>query len=132
MRKRFLLPGLLAGSLVLAGCGSDVRTFLEDNYPRDIPGLGVTNYISEEPVAPTTLRIVEAVSPLARAADAESEYLRYDDHIVVVSPRTPSGSTISVDENLDGPYRRGRYAHLGYGFDPGSPLRGSGGPGDFK
>ena len=130
---RFLTTAVLAVALVLAGCGigTDVRDFIEDTYVLQSSSGDIATYASNESVGPTTSRIVNAVNPATRAADGGSEYLRYDDDIVIVSP-APVGSTVRV-EDLDGRYRGGFFAFLGAGFRPGAPGAGSsGGPGDVK
>lgn len=128
------LAALLAALLLLAGCGSgnDVRGFLGDTYERTSRDGDTDVYASPDPVGTTTTTIVDAVAPAARDSDGGSEYLRYDDDIVIVSAST-SGSTVRV-EDLDGRYRSGFFAFLGTGFRPGSPAAGGGdgGPGDGK
>lgn len=121
MRRRLAVAGLVvAGLLVLAGCGStQVRDFIGGIYTQQSSSGDVATYVSGEGVGPTAARIAGGVPPAARASDAGGEYLRYDDDIVIVQP-AGAQSSIRV-EDLDGPYRSGRYAYLGSGFDPGSP-----------
>jgi Domain of unknown function (DUF4247) len=126
---------LVSVAVVLAGCGSDsdddVRNHLDGAYDRQSTTGDTATYSSNDPVGTTTAAIVDAVQPAERRADGGSEYLRYDDDIVVVSA-APGGSSILV-EDLDGRYRSGYYAFLGSGFRPGSPASGGdGGPGDGK
>ncbi|MDQ3763806.1 MAG: DUF4247 domain-containing protein [Actinomycetota bacterium] len=132
MRARPLATTLLAAVLVLAGCGIgyDVRDFIEDTYVLQSRSGDTAIYGSNDPVGTTTSTIVNAVNPAARAADGGSEYLRYDDDIVIVSPAL-GGSTVRV-EDLDDRFSNGFFAFLGPGFRPGSPVGGSGGPGDLK
>jgi Domain of unknown function (DUF4247) len=129
------LAGLLAGAaLLLSGCGMDdgVRGHIDDAYDLQGTSGDTATYLATAPVAATSAEIAGAVPPAARAADAGSEYLRYEDDIVIVSA-APSGSTVRV-EDLDENYRSGHYRHLGPGFDPGSPAGADtdGGPGDEK
>ncbi|MGH3896983.1 MAG: DUF4247 domain-containing protein [Pseudonocardiaceae bacterium] len=133
MSARSLGATLLAAALVLAGCGigNDVRDFVDDTYALQSRSGDTAIYASGDPVGPTTSRIVNAVNPATRQADGGSEYLRYDDDIVIVSA-APGGSTVRV-EDLDSRYRSGFFAFLGPGFRPGSPAAGSGGGlGDVK
>ena len=132
VRGQLLVTIMLAASLVLAGCGvgEDVEDFIADTYVLQSRSGDIATYASPQPVGLTTSRIVNAVNPAARAADGGSEYLRYDDDIVIVSPAV-GGSTVSVEDE-DGRYRNGFFAFLGPGFRPGSPAGESGDPGDVK
>ena len=129
---RLAVAGLL---VLLAGCSAsgDIRRFLDDTYQRvGSQGDSVT-YSSREPVGTTVARLVSRQQPAARQADGGSEYLRYDDDIVIVSA-APGGSSIRI-EDLDDGYRGGAFIFLGPGFTPGSPAGGAGsggGPGGVK
>lgn len=74
-------------------------------------------------------------SPAARASNAGSQYLRYDDAIVSVGPDGQHPCSIRV-EGLGGGYSHGAFIFLGPGFYPGAPSSGtggsSGGPGGTK
>ncbi|HVE62723.1 MAG TPA: DUF4247 domain-containing protein [Mycobacteriales bacterium] len=134
MRARSLATPLLATALVLTGCGggNDVRNFVQDTYVLQNRSGDTATYLSNDPVGSTTARIVGAVNPAARQADGGSEYLRYNNDIVIVSA-APGGSTVRV-EDLNSRYRSGFFGFLGPGFRPGSPAAGSsgGGPGGVK
>jgi hypothetical protein len=133
MSARSVATALVATALVLTGCGfdNDVRGFIDNTYALQNRFGDTAIYASDDPVGPTTSIIVNAVNPAARAADGGSEYLRYDDDIVIVSAAL-GGSTIRV-EDLDDRYRGGFFAFLGAGFRPGAPGTGfGGGPGDVK
>lgn len=129
MRGRALLAVLLA--MLLAGCGigGDVRDFVDDTYTLQDRFDDTAVYTSPDPVGTTTATIANAVEPAARAADGGSEYLRYDDDIVIVSAAA-TGSSVRV-EDIDSRYRSGFFVFLGPGFNPGSPA-GAVGSGDAK
>ena len=65
-------------------------------------------------------------SPAARANNAGTQYLRYDDAIVSVGADGRHPCSIRV-EDLAAGYSHGAFIFLGPGFYPGSPSRGSGG-----
>jgi hypothetical protein len=112
MRARSVATVLVASALILAGCGydGDVRDFINDTYVLQSSNGDTAVYASDDPVGPTTSTIVNAVNPAARQSDGGSEYLRYDDDIVIVSAAL-GGSTVRV-EDLDGRYRGGFFAFL--------------------
>ncbi|GAB3346767.1 DUF4247 domain-containing protein [Modestobacter lapidis] len=129
-----IAAALFTALLLLTGCGAgnDVRGFLDDTYELTDNSGDSRTYASPDPVGTTATAIVDAARPAERQADGGSEYLRYDDDIVIVSA-APDGSTVRM-EDLDDRYRSGFYAFLGPGFRPGSPAAGGGdgGPGDGK
>jgi hypothetical protein len=133
VRVRARLAALAAAALLLSGCGigSDVRDFLEDTYELQNRSGDTAIYSSRQPVGPTTAAIVGAEVPAARQSQGGSEYLRYDEDIVIVSAAAGGGSTVRV-EDLDDRYRSGFFVFLGPGFRPGSPAGSSGGPGGIK
>jgi hypothetical protein len=118
--------------VLLTGCGagSDVRGYIDDTFDEQSESGDTSTYLAAAPVPAAASQIIGAVPPAARASDGGSEYLRYDDDIVVVSPAS-SGSTVRV-EDLDGAYRDGSYAYLGSGFTPGSPAETGDDPDDVK
>lgn len=131
MTRRLGLAAAVLAAGLLSGCGagSDVRAFVDDVYEEQSVVGDTATYLSPDAVAPTTSTIAEDVVPAARATDAGTEYLRYDEDIVIVSP-AGGGSNVRV-EDLDERFRSGAYAYLGSGFTPGSPA-GDGGEEDVK
>lgn len=67
-----------------------------------------------------------AIESPPRAADGDSQYLRYGDDIVIVGPDGDRPCSIRV-EPLSAGYNHGSFIFLGPGFTPGSPCGGSGG-----
>jgi hypothetical protein len=132
--RALLAAALGVAVLLLGGCGigNDIRDHLDDEYELQGTSGDSATYLAGTPVGATTAAIVSALPPAARQADGSSEYLRYEDDIVIVSA-APNGSTVHV-EDLDERYRSGHYSYLGPGFNPGSPAGGAtdGGPGDGK
>jgi len=120
-RRTGRLAALLGAGLLVAGCGagSQVRDFVDGTFDEQGVSGDTATYLSTDPVDRTAATIAGGVVPVVRATDAGTEYLRYDDDIVIVSPAGAT-STVRV-EDLDGAYRNGQYAYLGSGFDPGSP-----------
>src|ERR1700757_3706266 len=94
-----------------------------------------TRYLCEGSPAQVANTLAGYQSPAARASNAGSQYLRYDDPIVSVGPDGPHPCSIRV-EDLSAGYSHGAFIFLGPGFYPGSPSSGaggsSGGPGGTK
>ncbi|EOM77815.1 DUF4247 domain-containing protein [Rhodococcus rhodnii] len=128
MRRIGVVALVVAASVSLAACSGGPRGFIERQYSLDSTSGDVTTYSSRDPVGTTVTDIVGEEEPSARTADGGSEYLRYRDDIVTVSPAAGGGSSIRV-EDIDGTYRSGGFAYLGPGFTPGSPSDGNAGSG---
>lgn len=62
----------------------------------------------------------------ARATNRGTEYLRYDDNMVIVGPDGRRPCTVRV-EDIDAGYSHGAFIFLGSGFRPGSPTDSAGG-----
>jgi hypothetical protein len=113
------LAALAAAVIAGCGAGSEVRGYLDDTFPEQDSSGDTTTYLADAAPGPTAAQIAGAVEPLAEESDSGSEYLRYLDDIVVVSPAGAT-STVRV-EDADDAYCDGAYAFLGPGFTPGSP-----------
>jgi hypothetical protein len=113
----------------------DIRSYIASHYreySRDADG---TRYLCEGSPAKVANTLAGYQSPAARASNAGSQYLRYDDAIVSVGPDGQHPCSIRV-EGLGGGYSHGAFIFLGPGFYPGAPSSGtggsSGGPGGTK
>ncbi len=113
----------------------DIRSYIASHYreySRDADG---TRYLCEGSPAKVANTLAGYQSPAARASNAGTQYLRYDDAIVSVGPDGPHPCSVRV-EDLGAGYSHGSFIFLGPGFYPGSPAGGaggsSGGPGGTK
>ncbi|MCT7659187.1 DUF4247 domain-containing protein [Mycobacterium deserti] len=126
----------LAGGLAVAGVvfliwgislmNNDIRSHLAANYQeygRDSDG---AKYACTGRPQQVASEIAQAKAPEAQATDRGSEYLRYNDDIVIVGPDAGRPCSIRV-EDTDARYSGGGFIFLGPGFTPGSPSGGSGG-----
>lgn len=131
--RRWLVGTLACTVLFVAGCGSSVGNYIDDNYEDRGKRGDIATYHSPDPVGTTVSDIVAAQPPAARSADGGREYLRYNDDIVIVGAAPEGGSTVTV-EDIDGRFSGGAFIFLGPGFRPGSPASGniSGGSGGAK
>ncbi|MBJ8344368.1 DUF4247 domain-containing protein [Antrihabitans sp. YC2-6] len=112
--------GAVCAALLLGGCSEDEpRDFVGDLYDKTGSSADTVNYHSDDPVDRTVSKIAAEVNPAARATDGANQYLRYDDEVIIVSPATPSGSNIVV-EDVDAKLNNGAYSYLGPGFTPAS------------
>lgn len=113
----------------------DIRSYIASHYREYSHDADGTRYLCEESPAKVANTLAGYQSPAARASDAGSQYLRYDDAIVSVGPDGQHPCSIRV-ESLSAGYSHGAYIFLGPGFSPGAPSRGtggsSGGPGGAK
>jgi Domain of unknown function (DUF4247) len=130
--RLFLLAVLLAvgsvGSLIggVALQSKDIRSYIASHYHEYSRDAGGTRYLctgSPEQVANT---LAGYQGPAARASNAGTQYLRYNDAIVSVGPDGPHPCSVRV-EDLAAGYSHGAFIFLGPGFYPGSPAGGAGG-----
>jgi hypothetical protein len=104
----------------------DIRSYIASHYHEYSRDAGGTRYLCTG--SPT--RVADTLTgyqrPAARANNAGTQYLRYDDAIVSVGADGTRPCSIRV-EDLAAGYSHGSFIFLGPGFYPGSPSRGSGG-----
>jgi hypothetical protein len=115
--------------------GKDIRSYIASHYreySRDADG---TRYLCDGSPAKVANTLAGYQEPEARASNAGTDYLRYDDAIVSVGPDGQHPCSIRV-EGLGAGYSHGAFIFLGPGFYPGAPSSGaggsSGGPGGTK
>ena len=113
----------------------DIRSYIASHYREYSHDADGTRYLCEGSPAQVANSLAGYQSPAARASNAGSQYLRYDDAIVSVGPDGQHPCSIRV-EGLGGGYSHGAFIFLGPGFYPGAPSSGtggsSGGPGGTK
>jgi hypothetical protein len=127
---------VLAVVLVLASATSlafgillqskDIRSFIASHYreySRDADG---TRYVCEGSPAQVANTLAGYQDPEARASNAGTQYLRYDNAMVSVGPDGPHPCSVRV-EDLAAGYSHGAFIFLGPGFYPGAPAGGAGG-----
>ena len=127
---------VLAGFLALAGAASLVLGVMQfhDNvgsfmggqyteYSRDANGVRYQCSGSPSDVADD---IEDYQDSEARASNRGTEYLRYDDNMVIVGPDGNRPCTVRV-EDINAGYSHGAFIFLGSGFRPGSPTDSAGG-----
>ncbi|MGH3971132.1 MAG: DUF4247 domain-containing protein [Mycobacterium sp.] len=113
----------------------DIRTYVASHYHEYSHDANGTRYLCDGSPTQVADTLVGYQRPAARAINAGSQYLRYDNAIVTVGPDGPHPCSIRV-EDLSAGYSHGAFMFLGPGFYPGSPRGGaggsSGGPGGTK
>lgn len=126
---------LLAGALAVAGVVClilgisllpDIRSYVADHYAQYSSDADATRYACEGSPKQVADQLADHNRPEARATDRGTEYLRYDDEIVIVGPDGNRPCSIRI-EDLGGRYRGGAFIFLGPGFYPGAPSGGAGG-----
>ena len=126
-----LAIGLAASSIASLVFGislqhKDIRSYLAAHYREYSRDAGGTRYLCTGSPGQVADTLNGYQSPAARANNAGTQYLRYDDAIVSVGPDGAHPCSIRV-EDLAAGYSHGAFIFLGPGFYPGSPARGSGG-----
>ena len=128
----FLLAvGLAVTSMISLAFGismqhKDIRSYIASHYHEYSRDAGGTRYLCTGSPSQVADTLAGYQSPAARANNAGTQYLRYDDAIVSVGADGTHPCSIRV-EDLAAGYSHGAFIFLGPGFYPGSPSRGSGG-----
>jgi len=104
----------------------DIRSYIASHYHEYSRDAGGTRYLCTGSPTQVADTLTGYQSPAARANNAGTQYLRYDDAIVSVGADGTQPCSIRV-EDLAAGYSHGAFIFLGPGFYPGSPARGSGG-----
>jgi hypothetical protein len=125
--------GSLFGGIMLLH--KDIRSYIASHYREYAHDADGTRYLCDGSPAKVANTLAGYQSPAARASNAGSQYMRYNDAIVSVGPDGPHPCSIRV-EDLSAGYSHGAFMFLGPGFYPGAPSSGtggsSGGPGGTK
>ena len=128
----FLLAvGLAVTSMISLAFGismqhKDIRSYIASHYHEYSRDAGGTRYLCTGSPTQVADTLTGYQRPAARANNAGTQYLRYDDAIVSVGADGTHPCSIRV-EDLAAGYSHGSFIFLGPGFYPGSPSRGSGG-----
>jgi Domain of unknown function (DUF4247) len=104
----------------------DIRSYIASHYHEYSREPGGTRYLCTGSPTQVADTLTGYQNPAARANNAGTQYLRYDDAIVSVGADGTHPCSIRV-EDLAAGYSHGAFIFLGPGFYPGSPSRGSGG-----
>ena len=104
----------------------DIRSYIASHYQEYARDAGGTRYLCTGSPTQVADTLTSYQSPTARANNAGTQYLRYDDAIVSVGADGTHPCSIRV-EDLAAGYSHGAFIFLGPGFYPGAPSRGSGG-----
>ncbi len=104
----------------------DIRSYIASHYHEYSHDAGGTRYLCTGSPTQVADTLTGYQRPAARANNAGTQYLRYDDAIVSVGADGTHPCSIRV-EDLAAGYSHGAFIFLGPGFYPGSPSHGSGG-----
>jgi hypothetical protein len=123
--------GLATSSMISLFLGislqhKNIRSYIASYYHDYARDAGGTRYLCTGSPVQVADSLSRYQNPAARASNAGSQYLRYDDAIVSVGADGTHPCSIRV-EDLAAGYSHGSFIFLGPGFYPGSPSRGSGG-----
>jgi surface antigen len=104
----------------------DIRSYIAAHYQAYSHDPDGTRYVCQGAPAAVVDTLVGYQSPEAQASNAGTQYLRYDNAMVMVGPDGTRPCSIRV-EDLAAGYSHGAFVFLGPGFYPGAPASGAGG-----
>jgi hypothetical protein len=104
----------------------DIRSYAAANYREYSHDAGGTRYACDGSPAQVADAFASYQDPEARAANAGTQYLRYDNAIVTVGADDKHPCSIRI-EDFGAGYSHGAFVFLGPGFYPGAPSGGTGG-----
>jgi hypothetical protein len=127
---------VIAGALAVAATAclvfgiilsqKNIASYIASHYHEYSHDANGTRYECSGPPDDVADTLAEYQTPAARAANGDSEYLRYSNNIVTVGPDGNHPCSIRL-EGLNAGYTHGAFIFLGPGFTPGSPSGGAGG-----
>ena len=104
----------------------DIRSYVASHYREYSHDADGTRYVCQGSPTQVADTLAGYQRPAARASSTGTQYLRYDDAIVMVGPDGMYPCSIRV-EDLGAGYSHGAFIFLGPGFHPGAPSGGAGG-----
>jgi Domain of unknown function (DUF4247) len=130
--RLFLLAGVLAVAAV--GClifgvsllNKDIASYVADHYHQNSSDANGHRFACNGKPTDVADTLEDYQDPEARTSRSGTEYLRYEDYMVIVGPDGKYPCSIRV-EDINAGYSHGSYIFLGPGFFPGSPAGGAGG-----
>jgi hypothetical protein len=127
----FISGGLAVAAAVCLYFGvtlmPDIRSYVSGNYQQYAGTGNGARYTCTGSPSDVADNLADAQDPDAQAQHGTSQYLRYDDDIVVVGPDGSRPCAIRVESLNEGGYHQGSYIFLGPGFFAGSPSGSAGG-----
>jgi hypothetical protein len=132
--RLFILAGVLTVSAVAClvfgvlqiMTDQDVESYISGHYSQYASDPNAVRYQCSGSPSDVADDIEDFQDSAARTSNRGTEYLRYDDNIVVVGPDGNRPCTVRV-EDINAGYSHGAYLFLGPGFHPGSPSSSAGG-----
>jgi hypothetical protein len=130
--RLFVISGALAvvavASLIfgITLLHKNIASYIAGHYHEYAHDANGTRYVCTGSPAQVADALADYQEPEARAANGDTQYLRYSNDIVIVGPEGNYPCSIRV-EPLSAGYSHGAFIFLGPGFFPGSPSGGAGG-----